>query len=119
MTNGKISSATFTDIAIDASQVTSGALSLARGGTGKSNNSFTKGKIIYADSTSSMTEAQYAHINYKDNSTSGNEEFVLGNSIASGDSASKKGVLTLYSQGTKGIMLVTTNQSTDWYTATL
>ena len=52
-------------------------------------------------------------------STVGKNELVLGNSTASGTANNAYGRLALYSQKTKGTYIVSADNTTDWYTATL
>lgn len=54
-TNGKITGVTYSDIAITASQITSGALGIARGGTG--NSSFTASRLIYSESAAKLSSS--------------------------------------------------------------
>lgn len=57
---GRVSAATGADIAIDASQITSGTLGVPRGGTGQS--SFTNGAIVIGNGTGALQEL--ANSNY-------------------------------------------------------
>lgn len=93
-------------------------VTIEQGGTG--NTSFTSGRMIYASSTK-LSGTPYMHFSYTagTTSTTGKEELVIGNNIASGTENNTYGMLSLYSSGTKGTYLTSAANSTAWYTATL
>lgn len=117
-TDGKITTATFSNIAIDASQVTSGTLPTARGGTG--NTSYTAQRLIYASSASKLASTPYMHLNYSAGTTSavGYEELVIGNNINQGTANNCYGRFAIYSANTAG-SYITAASSTSWITHVL
>lgn len=79
-----------------------GTLGTANGGTG--NTSYTKGRVIWAETATKLAGAPEMHINWSAGTTStiGYEELVIGNTTASGNEGNAIGRIALYSSSTKG-----------------
>lgn len=97
--------------ALAASNIT-GTLGVAHGGTGA--NSFTTNYVLMGNNTSAI-KTENAHFNYTAGTTAidGYEEFVIGNSTASGTAGNRFGRLALYSKKNGGVYLVAAD-ATSW-----
>ena len=77
--------------------------------------------LAYYSGTNAISRHANAHWSDAAGTASavGRNELVLGNATASGTADNAYGRLALYSQKTKGTYIVSADNTTDWYTATL